>query len=349
MTKPSKKIQSNSNEDSTKVTRTTSKKAKSNKTTPANKRNRSELSSPDTPLPPSKTIVTMSSPPLTLDSIRLVIAEQTESLQSSMKTLGDGIKAEIAQIHQKIDANQANIQSQINELKSNVEKCMEQTTDSDDDIQRVSKLNELKINGIAHADNQNLNEIFGEIAKLVEFDLSNVNNVPTVMRVFKKDHAAKTSAPTSIVIVKFVANHIRNDFYSHYLKKIAAKQPIMSENIGLPKGTRIIIGENLTAKNFAIFIEASKLKRENKLCTVFTQDGLVQVKANKNTKATAIRSPRQLESFIIANPPTATTSTTAAANEQHNHSESTLMTGSNNNGDGNGNQQQQQQQVPMQS
>lgn len=253
----------------------------------------------------------MSSAPLTLDTIRSLLAEQTQSIQTSMqnemKILGDGIKAElqsqITQIHEKIDANQANVQSQINDLKVNVEKCTEQMNGTDDDFQRISKLNELKINGIAHTNNENLNEIFNEIAKLVEFDLSTVNNVPSIMRIYKRDHTKNISAPTSIVIVKFVANHIRSDFYSHYLKKIAAKKPIMSENINLPKGSRIIIGENLTVKNFGIFVEACKLERENKLCSVFTQDGLVQVRANKNKKAIAIRSLRQLELFTLANPP----------------------------------------------
>lgn len=57
------------------------------------------------------------------------------------------------------------VQKQINELKSNIE---QQTTDK---LQRMAKLNELKITGIAHTNEENLNEIFKAIAQLMDFDL----------------------------------------------------------------------------------------------------------------------------------------------------------------------------------
>lgn len=138
-------------------------------------------------------------------------------MQNEIKSFSESIKAEfqsqLTKLNDKIDTNQANVQ-QINELKSNFEQGLEQTNGADDDLKRISKLNELKINGIAHASDQNLNQIFSEMAKFVQFDLSIANNVPTLTRIFKRDHKSKSNVPTPIVIVKFVANHIRNDFYS---------------------------------------------------------------------------------------------------------------------------------------
>lgn len=238
--------------------------------------------------------------------------------------MGDEIKSEfqtkITQLNDKIDANQKNVQQQINDLKSNVTQCMEQTAGTDDVMQRVMKLNELKINGIAYKNDENLCQIFSEIAKLVHFDLNNVNNMPTLTRILKYDKTNRTSSPTPIVILKFVANHIRSDFYRLYLNRIAAKQPIMTENIGLPKGTRIIMGENLTAKNFEIFIEAGKKKKEGKLCQVFTQEGLVHVKAVKYIKAKSVRSLRELELFIHANPPMTNQQTIDGTSGENNNS-----------------------------
>lgn len=291
----------------------TDTKHKKNQTS---KRNRSNPSSPES-TPPTKIPTKPKTMPntnqvLTIDAIRSLLAEQTNSLRTSirdeMKALGDEIKSEfqakITQINEKIVANQECVQQQINELKSNVTQCMEQKAGTDDDMQRIIKLNELKINGIAYRNDENLCKVFNEISKLVQFNLTNVNNLPTLTRIFKRNQNTNTNTPTSIVIVKFVASHIRNDFYRLYLNKIAAKQPIMSEHIGLPSGTRIIVGENLTAKNFEVFIEAGKQKKQGNLCQVFTQDGLVQVKAAKNTKATSIQSLIQLEMFISSNPPT---------------------------------------------
>lgn len=289
---------------------------KSKKIPTTKKRSRLITSSPESTPPkkiPSITTTTTAmnnDTPLTIDAIRSLLDAQTNSLQNSiqnqMKALGDELKSEfqanIAQLHTKIDSNQANVQQQINELKANVTQCMEQSNDTDDDIQRSIKLCELKLNGIAYSSEEKLMDIFIEIAKLVKFDLSKVNNMPTLTRIHKRNHTSNTSSPTPIVIVKFVANHIRNDFYRLYLNKIAAKQPIMSENIGLKSGSRIIIGENLTAKNYGVFVEAGKQKKQGKLCQVFTQDGLVHVKAEKKAKAKPIRSIRELELFINANP-----------------------------------------------
>lgn len=279
--------------------------------TKTSKRNRHTESSPDsTPQPPAKiqTTTTMTGTPVTIDIIRTLLAEQTQLLNTSMQKLGDDIKSEfqakINQLNEKIDSNQKNVQQQINELKSNVTQCMEHTTDTDDEMQRIMKLNELKISGIAYQNEEKLNEIFTEIAKLVQFDLTNVNNVPSLTRIYKRNKTTNTNSPTPIVIVKFIATHIRNDFYRLYLNKIAAKQPITSDNIGLPSGIRIIIGENMTAKNYEIFVAAGKQKKDNKLCQVFTQDGLVKVKAVKGTKAATIRSLRELDMFIQANPTT---------------------------------------------
>lgn len=300
---------------------------KTNDNSPAkqsNKRDHSSLSSPEVDNPPKKPTATMpnDSETLTIDSIRNLLAEQTNAInkkfESELTRLKDEIKADfqerITELHNKIDSNQASMQLQIDNIKVDVKRCMEQAGGTDDDLQRMAKLNELKISGIAYNNQENLNDIFSNIAKLVQFDLSIVNNVPSITRITKWNTATKTSVPTSIVIVKFVANHIRNDFYSLYMNKIAAKQLIMSENIGLQKGTRIIIGENLTPNNSSIFVEANKLKKLNKLCTVFTQNGLVHVKTTRNSKSTPIRSQAELETFVNANPSQSTSNNASKVN-----------------------------------
>lgn len=293
--------------------KTTNKKDPAVKKT--TKRNRTNLSPESTPIPPPKktpAIMSSNDRPLTIDTIRALLHEQTNSIQNcmrnEMKTLSDNIKAEfqlqITQINDKIDANQASVQSQINELKSNVDQCMTQTGNNEDDVKRTAKLNELKIIGISHTNSENLSAIFDLMAKLVKFDVSNAVNIPTLTRIYKRDWTTNVSTPTQIIIAKFVANHIRNEFYSLYLNKIAAKEPIMSENINLPSGKRIIIGESLTAYNSSIFTEAIKLKKEGALSQVFTKDGTVHVKAIKTAKAKPIRSQQQLELFVLGNPST---------------------------------------------
>lgn len=176
--------------------------------------------------PPSKLLATMpnNDQPLTIDIVRMLLTEQTQSIQvgirNEIKTMGDDIKAElqakITQLNDKIDKNQSNVQIQMNALKSDVEKCMERTMNDNDDFQRMAKSNELKISGIAYINNENLNEIFKAIAELVNFDVTVTGNVPKLTRIVKRCPATNESTPTTIIIVKFIANHIRNDFYRLY-------------------------------------------------------------------------------------------------------------------------------------
>lgn len=107
---------------------------------------------------------------------------------------------------------------------------------------------------------------------------------------------------------------------------MVTKKPLMTENINMPQGNRIIIGEMLTANNQKLFISAMKLKREKKLSTVYTKNGLVLIKKAADSKPTTIRSSRDLDVIIENNqsePPSAASNITNIPHK-NNASASTL-------------------------
>lgn len=127
--------------------------------------------------------------------------------------------------------------------------------------------------------------------------------------------------PLPSIVLKFVAPHIRNAFYGLYLAK-ATKDPIQSEQINLPQGCIIRIGELLTTQNQSIFIEAIKLKRDRKVMKVNTLDGLIRVKATQTGKFVTIRSQRELDAYVLANPaPMDTVNRMSAADAAYNFNE----------------------------
>lgn len=241
--------------------------------------------------------------PITYNDLVALLSEQTNSLTNSFinelaavrKEINDKIDEKLAHITNEIEAVKSNVQGQLDEMKNEITK---QQNRNDDDYLRLAKSSELKIKGIEHTTNENLYDIVGAIANAVNFNLNNPYNIPSIERPYKYNPVTKSRTPAPVIILKFIANHIRDEFYSQYLSKFAGKQQFMTEHIGLPPGGRIIVGESLTQSNYAIFNVASKFKRENKISQVFTKGGLVQIKINKTDRPTVIRSIRQLELII---------------------------------------------------
>lgn len=244
-----------------------------------------------------------------LDSHNNKIAETIKTtVHSELMSFGEQLKTEInskiSEVNVKIDAVQANVnvqRDQLSTIQSSVNNCITRITVNEDDCNRIGKLNELKIKGIPHKDGENLQTIFESIAKQVGYDLAIPNNVPELNRMQTRSNKENVPIPAPTIIVKFVAQHIRDKFYGMYLSRIT-KQPL--EHIDLPQGSRIIIGEMLTASNQNLFVAAMKLKREKKLTTVFTKNGLVTIKKSADSKPTTIRSSRDLDEIIECTPST---------------------------------------------
>lgn len=197
-------------------------------------------------------------------------------------------------MNKKIDNLQQNVNVQLISLQNNVDSCTDRMNTSESNTQRIAKLNELKIKGIPYKPDEDLRAIFQSISHIVGYDINGPNRIPELFRIQPRNPAVSHSIPLPTVIVKFVVKHIRDDFYSLYLKRVKTN-PLKTDEIQLSQGGRIIISENLTAANQQLFIQAMKFKYENKLAKVYTKDGLVQVKKANDSKPITIRLLRDLD------------------------------------------------------
>lgn len=246
---------------------------------------------------------------LTIADIQMLLEKHNESIAQTIRTtvhselhaFGEQLKSDInnkiAELHTKIDDVKVNVSEQSDQLsviQSSVNNCIERVTINEDDCIRIAKLNELKIRGIPLKDGENLQTIFASIAAQVGFDLSMPNNIPELNRVHISTHKDKIHSQPPTIFVKFVAQHIRDNFYRLYISTVKSK-PLKTEHIGMEQGGRVYFGEVLTANNQRIFINAMKLKRENKLAKVYTKNGLVTVKKSSDSRPTTIRSARELD------------------------------------------------------
>lgn len=271
-----------------------------------NKRKANQTSPTNSPEAKTTTHSKMSNP-VTLADIQSRFGKQTatikEEIKSEIKIMSDELKAsfhgEISKLHERVDAIETNVASQLSSVRSDIDSCVNRLNSTNDDLARIGELNKLKINGIAHINNENLKDIFCSIAKLIGYDITNPLNMPEIVRMQKRSNQTHDFIPLSSIIVKFVATHIRNSFYGLYLAK-ATKEPILTEHFRLPQGGTVRIGKMLTPHNQLIFTEALKLKRDKKLLKVNTSDGLVRVKTMQSERFAPIKSKRELEIYIAS-------------------------------------------------
>lgn len=270
-----------------------------------NKRKKADSSPTKSPTAKKPTQTNMSTP--TLNEIAELLDKQTKSLKeefkNEMKAASDELKVsfqdELNKLHKKVESIETNVSSQITNLRTEIDNCVNRLNNTEDDFIRIGRLNELKINGIAHTNNENLTKIFGSIAKVIGYDVTNPLNMPEIVRMQKRNNQVNDFIPLPSIILKFVAAHIRNNFYGKYLAKIS-KEPILSEHIGMTQGSTIRVGEMLTAQNQMIFTEAIKLKRDKKLLKVNTMDGLVRVKCHQSNRYETVKSKRELEMLVAS-------------------------------------------------
>lgn len=269
---------------------------------------RRAISNPTSPssTPHSKILAMGESQPISIDQLKMLLLDQTKSitqkLSEQMNSLGKEIKeslqSQIAQTNQRMDSIETNVNKQLTTIQSDVSSCIEKISNTENEIARLSKLNELRINGIPYSNEENIHQHFNAIAQLIGFDSSIPTHIPSLTRTYSRNKTTKQMQPSTTIIAKFVAKHIRDEFYSAYLGKIAKNNPLTPEMINLPKGNRLLISESLTVNNSKIFSVCMQLKKEKTLAQVFTQDGLVCIKSIKTNKATVVRSQRDVDLFI---------------------------------------------------
>lgn len=229
------------------------------------------------------------------------ISESYNSLRSDMSQMVDSLKAEfkyeIESVNNKIVESSSSFKQQIDQISNTVQQFSSRLDSVEKDYERIAHLNELKLIGIPVTDNENLLEMFMKLADVVGYDMSNATNAPSLTRVLIKNRVTNQLTVGTTIIVKFVAVHMKDTFYSQYLRMLPSRK-LTTKDLGFSCDTRIIIGENLSRGNHDIFIAASNLRRENKLAQVFTINGIVNIKLQKGGTTYELRHKHNLDQLM---------------------------------------------------
>lgn len=215
-----------------------------------------------------------------------------------VENLKSEFKSEIESIHTKFDESTAKIGEKIVVIDEKLVDFDTRMTHIEKDIERIAHLNQLKLIGIPFTDNENLVNVFTKLANVIGYDITNPSNIPSLARVITRNKTTNSMALSQTIIMKFAAIHMKDAFYSLYLRLLPNKK-VSSKDLGFTVDKRIIVGENLSQLNHEIFVIASNMKRDKSLAQVFTANGIVNVRVQKGGRTYEIRNKQQLEVLTL--------------------------------------------------
>lgn len=216
------------------------------------------------------------------------------AIDNKITSMDVGLKDELGALKTAMDNFSSNVKNQISELKTELINHNNRITNNENDIDRVTLLNQLRLTGLPAKENENLKNIFDKIAAEIGYNTDEPNSQPVLKRIPYRKNGILSGSNT--IIMYFVAQHFKDKFYSLYLQKAPLKPDIFSND----ENSRIIIGENLTKFNAAILQHCFALKRDVKLAQAYSFNGIVYIKfkKGKNEPAFPIRNKIDVDVLI---------------------------------------------------
>lgn len=219
----------------------------------------------------------------------------------------DELKRDVLYLNERVTKLET-VVDDITSLKTEVQKLKTQMQRQENS--KVSS--DLRINGIPHNANENLNDIFKSICDLVKIP------TPAVKCIYRlQNHNNKHNAysPEAVIIAKLLSPYDKN----FVLKSIASfrknnKSPLLLGQIGIninePDKSEnsnnsdrpFYVNENLTTQNHKILQASIKLKRDKKLVAAFALRGLVYIRRNGDDELVRIDNLDELQN-LFRDPP----------------------------------------------
>lgn len=125
----------------------------------------------------------MDEPKNILTNLQSQLANSHNTLEAKIDNIGAKLDSDINSINNKFENYASNISSNIVTIESELYSHSERIFNTEDDIKRVTLLNQLRILGFPAVINENLMGIFDGIAKKIGYVIQNQNEIPTISRI----------------------------------------------------------------------------------------------------------------------------------------------------------------------
>lgn len=257
------------------------------------------------------------------------IKEIRDYIDKSNTKLLSEIRKEVTGVHEdlsnKITQMSADFDKKVSCVIEESTKQGDRINALEDRFIRFDRRNEILIRNIPILKDENLYDIFMNIAQVVNFATENIifqiyrlpvknqntnysqssegaRHVKERLRSNKVGETSQSQRTKAIsppgILVKFAAPWIKSMFMNHYFKY----NSLNLTDIGFSASSRIYISDNLTTRNHHIFREASTLKKSGIISKIRTADGLIYINLGSNSSDVLVSSTSELMTLVKKSP-----------------------------------------------
>lgn len=205
-------------------------------------------------------------------------------IESCNRSLQD----EITALRRNIQQLQEECRAEIVTLSNNMKKIENEMCSIAERTAAMERNNDLLLFGIPFHPSECLSGFLQSVCSELGYGSKDTPLVFT-KRLARAPIKTGTTPP---ILLQFAFKHDRCDFFRRYL----SSRRLSLHHLGFSSQSRIYLSENLTRQARVIKRAALKLKRDSKLHSVFTKDGIVFTKITADAAAVPILSLEQLPS-----------------------------------------------------
>lgn len=211
-----------------------------------------------------------------------MIFKTSAIIDSSNASLQDKISAMSMALQRFQDQSRC----KINELADCVDKIKADVCSIHDRVIANERSNDLLLFGVPYYPAEDLRGHLRLICAQLGFSEKNLPLIH-VKRLSKTTIKAGSKAP---IMIRFAFKNQRRDFFRRYLSTL----DLSLHHLGFQNEERIYLDENLTKLGRSIKVAALKMKRDGKLYSVYTNDGIVHIRTTAGADSVPVLSLKQL-------------------------------------------------------
>ena len=157
---------------------------------------------------------------------------------------------------------------------------------------------ELRLHGVPFIENEDLTHLVKTLCESLEITVPDIDNVKRLKG--NPNRPTNTDAP---IIIKLKTPQAKNKFLFDVadFKQKNNKTHLLLNQMGFESDAKIYINEQLTKQNHNILKSAVRLKKQNRLWSVYTRRGMIYVKRQRNDNAVCVRNIDQLDKIKTKN------------------------------------------------
>lgn len=228
---------------------------------------------------------------MTISQLANLLSSKLESTKSEIFRKIDNEMAIVrADIKTEMNSVRAELEKSIGELSSSVHHNKASIRLKNDAIARSRNVNDLIVSGVPYTQNENLPMFVAKWCQVLGYP-ENSTPLVDVRRISKLPLMSGKSYP---ILIQFAITNHRNDFYVKYLRT----RSFTLEQIGFKSNGRMYVNENLTTADRALKAKALTAKKQGKLESVFTRNGIIYIRRTADGDRYQISSEDQLSEFL---------------------------------------------------